>query len=233
MLDTMLEPKLKSPDYYIDKLSMFMKGCNGIPDQVEMLVDVLNQLDDASEYVIDHLNITKDDVFMSLVENAESREEGEFVDILTKLGNLYGVSQHFTLSFVEGGTRETHEVNLTPFEFWLLIKAQILQNCFDGSYGQTREYYDKMKLPVYIFTNASYASALMILNTSVPIEVGSGNNVRSYPITTNIEYLFKAGYFTIKSMGIVYSTDIVDIEHIGVWDSILATKLWDSAQWGS
>lgn len=234
MLEVMLELKLKTYDYYLDKLSMFMRGCYGIPEQYAMLIDILNELDDACNKVINLVDITKDEVFCELVYNTDSRTVGSFNDLLTKLGNLYGVSQHFTLSFVEDGVREEHEVDLTPFEFWLLIKAQILQNCFDGSYIQTREFYDKMNLPVYIFTNVDNAEALMILNTTSDIVVRvNETSTRQYAITNNIIYLFKAGYFTIKSMGITYSHSISDTAYLAIWDSTDENKMWDVAKWGS
>lgn len=230
----MITKELTTSKYYNDKLSMFLRGCNGVEERIEMLVSILQSIDENCEQLFSLLDITKDATFLKLVPNASSTVQGYKVDILSKLGSLYGLTQSFMVSYLnEQFENECVGVTLTPFEFWLLIKARILQNYYDGSFTQMKSYYEKMKLPISIITHpTSPSTAIVLLNKTVPIEVKDGETTYQFAITENIERLFKAGYFTIKSMGIVYAFTDVDVASLAIWDSTDANKLWDVGKWG-
>ena len=219
----MLIDKLKSERYYLDKMSMFMRNSYGISDQLSIFITMLNLVDNSIDDVLRFFDITQDEVFLQI------EEMGTSSDILDKIAHLYGLKRQFTLIYKD--TEEhTVDVTLNNFELWLLVKAQLLQNCYNGSYGQMREYYDKMNIPVYIFTNSNSGQALIMLNTTSGITVK--DVVYKFEDNPNVELLFKANLLTIRSMGIQYLTSTSSISALGVWDSLLPSRSWDNAKWG-
>lgn len=232
MEDTyLLNPELKKDSYYTDKLSMFLRGCEGVPERLEILISILQLIDNNALEIVNFMDITNDDVFVKLVGSQDNANDAtKSIDILNKIGALYGVRQSFLVSFLDNNLQnQTEQVQLTPFEFWLLIKARILQNCYDGTYAQMREYYEKMNLPINIITHPQLShAAYVLLNTVANITVKDW----TFPISNNIDYLFRAGYFTIKSMGISYYFTDIDVSDLAIWDSTDVTRLWDRAKWG-
>lgn len=224
----MLPEKLKTENYYLEKLSLFMRDSYGIEDHFSMLITILDFFDRAIDDVLYAFNITNDDVFLWLESLDVSETE---CDILDKIAHLYGMSRNFKVTYNEGGTDYTEQLDLSNFELWILIKAQILQQCFNGTYAEVRAYYDKMKLPITILSSnviSQSAQAVIYLNTTRLIEVGGTTR----EITQNIIKMYKANLLTIRSMGITYLTSTSSLENIGIWDSADVSRSWDKARWG-
>lgn len=201
----MLPDILKSEKYYLDKLSMMLKLSWGVEQTFDMFITMLVLVDEALDSIMSVLDITKDETFIKIYE-ADANES----DILDKLAHLYGVSRNFTMKYHDDDDIEhpdsvvTTSFSLNNFELWMLIKGQILQNQYDGTYKQTTDYYSRMQLPIIMRTSGSVsnnATCWIYLNKSATIEIG---NYR-FTITENIQKMFKAGLFTIKSLGIKYT----------------------------
>lgn len=221
----MLDKKLLSEQYYTDKTSLFLQNSYGILDHYAMLITILQEVDATYDELLECFDITSDEMFLKI----ESMSTDE-ADILDKFAHLYDVDRQMTITYIEEGQEIKRDVTLNNFELWVLIKAQILQNNFDGSYAQMREYYDKMKLPVFILTSTTSGQASVFLDLTSGITIGQ--TVYSFADNANIEYLFKAGYLTLKSMGIVYSHSTISLSTVAIWDSQESARSWDNARWG-
>lgn len=216
--------KLKSESYYLDKLSMFLRNSPGVPEHFSMMISMLNIVDEVLDNILYFFDITKDEVFLKI------EEMGTSSDILDKIAHLYGVRRHFTVTYVEDSETISRELTLNNFELWTLIKAQILQNCYDGSFKQMREFYDKMRIPVYVFSSTSSGNVSLLLDMSSSMTVGTKSY--SFADNPNIEYLFKANMFTIRSMGIRYFTSTMSVASVAIWDDTSEARSWDNAKWG-
>ena len=156
--------------------------------------------------------------YLTFINNLDDSDTKDSSDILNKIGLLYGVTRTFDVDYIENNETKTASLHLTNSEFLKLIKARIIQNNYDGSYIQSREFYDKMNLPVYLFQSANSAEVYVYLDTSVPL-------------TENEEKMFLANLFTIKSMGITYITSITEVVSLLIWDSTSEFRYWDKGRW--
>lgn len=142
------------------------------------------------------------------------------LDILEKIGKIYGVNRYFDISFVDdSGITQKKQLKLTNKELYKLILTKIILLNYDGTYSMARELYDKINLPIYIFTESS-ANVKLILDT------GNTSN-----ITQNIQDLFDSNMFTLKSLGIRYNIFKANIAQLALFDSEDENLGWDKGVW--
>lgn len=213
----MIINKLKSWNYYKEKIPLYIQNSYGIVEHFKILFDLLVQMDLTEDDVLYGFNIL-DASYLTFINNLDDSDTKDSSDILNKIGLLYGVTRTFDVDYIENNETKTASLHLTNSEFLKLIKARIIQNNYDGSYIQSREFYDKMNLPVYLFQSANSAEVYVYLNTSVPL-------------TENEEKMFLANLFTIKSMGITYITSITEVVSLLIWDSTSEFRYWDKGRW--
>lgn len=213
----MIINKLKSWNYYKEKIPLYIQNSYGIVEHFKILFDLLVQMDLTEDDVLYGFNIL-DASYLTFINNLDDSDTKDSSDILNKIGLLYGVTRTFDVDYIENNETKTASLHLTNSEFLKLIKARIIQNNYDGSYIQSREFYDKMNLPVYLFQSANSAEVYVYLDTSVPL-------------TENEEKMFLANLFTIKSMGITYITSITEVVSLLIWDSTSEFRYWDKGRW--
>lgn len=213
----MIINKLKSWNYYKEKIPLYIQNSYGIVEHFKILFDLLVQMDLTEDAVLYGFNIL-DDGYLTFINNLDDSDTKDSSDILNKIGLLYGVTRTFDVDYIENNEAKTASLHLTNSEFLKLIKARIIQNNYDGSYIQSREFYDKMNLPVYLFQSANSAEVYVYLDTSVPL-------------TENEEKMFLSNLFTIKSMGITYITSITEVVSLLIWDSTSEFRYWDKGRW--
>lgn len=225
----MLTAKLKDWTYYYNKVPLYLKNCYGFTDHFDIIFQSLLAIDATEDIICKAFDITADDYENSIIrayDRSVTQDQFKFLDMI---GNLYGVTRTFNVHYTtvdKNQEIEEHDIqlHLTNSEFLKLIKCRIIQNNYDGSYQQTREYYDKMKMPVYMFQGPEPASVYVIVSTKLP----DGSD---FVMTENERHLFLANLLTIKSMGITYSTSIQDITTLAIWDSTKLERRWDKATW--
>ena len=213
----MIINKLKSWNYYKEKIPLYIQNSYGIVEHFKILFDLLVQMDLTEDDVLYGFNIL-DASYLTFINNLDDSDTKDSSDILNKIGLLYGVTRTFDVDYIENNETKTASLHLTNSEFLKLIKARIIQNNYAGSYIQSREFYDKMNLPVYLFQSANSAEVYVYLDASVPL-------------TENEEKMFLANLFTIKSMGITYITSITEVVSLLIWDSTSEFRCWDKGRW--
>lgn len=207
---TMLIDKLKKFEYYKNLIPLYLQNSYGFLEQFETVFEILLECDKTVDEVLSCFNVLMTNYFVTNNIDENSYE----CDILDKIGELYGVRRAFNITNEDG----THNLYLNNSEFLKLIKARIIQNHYDGTYENSRKVYDMMELPVYIVNDSSTASALVIIDESTQL-------------TDNEKIMFTSGLFTLKSMGITYSHEIIKTESLFIFDTTDSNRYWDKGVW--
>ena len=214
----MLSDKLKSWEYYKNKLPLYIQNSYGIDEHFKIILSTLLQLDIVEDDVIKAFNIF-DDNYLSYINSLDLSTTKDHSDILDKIGELYGVTRNFDVTYTESGTEKTGSLHLTNSEFLKLIKARLIQNSYSGTYEDSRKFYEMIDLPIYLFQSQNPAEVYVYLDESAQL-------------TDNEKKMFLSNLFTITSMGITYITNISNIVRLFVWDSTIDNRFWDKGRWG-
>lgn len=219
----MLNDKLKSWTYYKNKLPLYFRNSYGIMEHFDILYQLLKRYDDTEDTILSAFDITSDDYERNIIFAYDTTEEQHSFYFLDILASLYGVSRSFDVEY--DLNKEHHKVSLylTNSELLKLIKCRIIQNNFDGSYKQTREFYDKMRIPVYLLQGPYPATVQVIISTTY-------SDGTPFEITENEMHMYLANLFTIESMGITYFTSVQDVAKMAIWDSTSKNRAYDSAK---
>lgn len=198
----MLIEKLKQKEYYLSKLTMFLRNSYGIEEQVEVLWKVLTDID-----------TTIDDVFTALSMTTTDDVD----DLFDKLAELIGTKRQMDVTYLVNSVPQYYTLTLTNAELLRAIKTRILQNNYVGTFEEFISNYQGIGLEVLIYDTDTPSTVSIALNNSPAL-------------TDNDKKLFLAGNYTIRSVGIVYQHSILDITRLAIWDAI--TSVFDTAQWG-
>lgn len=212
----MLIEKLKTWSYYKNKLPLYLQNSYGFDEHFKMLFDLLVKLDTTQDEIIKAYDILNTS-YLNYISTVEDTDNYTF-DVLDKIAELFGVRRSFDVTYDNNGTETTASLHLTNSELLKLIKAQIINNNYDGTYETSRQFYDTMKLPVYLLLSGNPAEVYVTLDNSAQL-------------TKNEQILFLANMFTIKSMGIIYHTSIVEIISVMIWDSKDSNRYWNKGRW--
>lgn len=217
----MLIDKLKTWDYYYKKLPLYMRNSYGIKEHFQIIWNVMMQLEDSQEMILKALDLLQDDYISNVIELYDNVNGYDF-SFLDIIGSLYGINRSLNVSYTDSTEEVFEKLYLTNKELYMLIKARIVQNNYDGSFEQAKTYYNNIGLPIYMLTGNNPAECDLYL--------GYNNNV-----TDNIKHLFMANLLTLKSVGIVYNRIQIDIENIGIWSTKYDTpnnnNSWDTSLW--
>jgi len=225
----MMIDKLNTWSYYYNKLPLYMKNSYGIPDHFEMIFDLLSTLENLQIDITIAMNIMQDNYFANVVskyyDNITDAKNSYDFDLLDRLASLYGFNRQMNVKYYDSTfSLVTQKLNLTNYELYLLIKARIIQNNYDGTILSAYDYYNNIGLPIYVFTDEGSAA-------TVNLYIGFTSDV-----SDNIKYLFYAGYLTLNSVGIIRNIHDIDISKLGIWalaDSIASdNNQWNVSYWG-
>ena len=137
----MLIDKLKQWQYYYKKLPLYMRNSYGIQDHFKMIFDFMITLEDIEENVCEAFDILQDN-YLDIIAKYDNIDGYDF-EGLDILGAIYGVNRSLNVTY----ENTVHSIvnkalYLTNKEFYMLIKARIIQNNYDGTYEQARNYYE-------------------------------------------------------------------------------------------
>lgn len=133
--------------------------------------------------------------------------------ILDWIGNLVGVKRQFRIG-------ETY-IYLGNKEFIRLIKAQILQNNYAGTREQINELYSDLGLTIRQYNSTNPGEVYLYWDKA---DFRNDDGTYKDGFSANDKILFEHGFYTIKSMGLSYHTEVVNFKNLGIWDS--EEKLW-------
>lgn len=219
----MLIDKLRAWEYYYKKLPLYMRNSYGIKEHFEIVWNVMMQLEWTQEDVLDVMNLLQNDYVSKVIAKYDDVNSYDF-SFLDVIGSLYGVNRSLNVNYIDNYTGETihKKLYLTNKEFYVLIKARIVQNNYDGTFEQARQYYENIGLPMYMFTGTNPAECYLYL--------GFNDN-----ITDNVKDLFMANLLTLKSVGITYIRYQIDISKMAIWagkdDTPNDNNSWDVSVW--
>ena len=232
---SVLTKELKSFDYYVHKLPMFLQqscgfiehfriwydllvgvsdgGYTGVVGAADTLFALLNIFDltanDEGDIVDgnieDYLNV------IAMLPDSKVDVEGHSTacDTLDKIASLFGLTRSFEVTYLEDDVEHKEVLSLNNAEFLILIKAQIIKNYCNGTYEQIKAYYESVGLYIFVTTASDSAtSELYLVKTSQQSEYTQSENVRK---------MFLSGLLTIQNMGIAYRTAIIDLNNILLW----------------
>lgn len=212
----MLSNKLLSWDYYYHKLPLYLRNSYGFQEHFKILWNLLVDCDLAEDNLLELFDINNPDYESKIMSLYDDPYNYNF-NFLDNLGSLFNVQRNLTVQYKDKNDNNiVKKLYLNNHEFLELIKAQIIQNNFNGTYLQIRNFYDNLGWPIYMFNSDDNAEVYVYFNKS------DFDNLSS-----NEKDLFYANIFTIKSMGIVYHTSIREIKAIGVWN----VSNWQKGYW--
>lgn len=235
--ESILNEELKSFDYYVSKIPMYLRRSYGfiehfriwhellistepycnVVEVYDSLLYLLNIFDNTKEQTILGNNIYLENLCKLEDSGASSTDKyGDTSDILDKIGSLFGVRRSFSVTISVNGQLVEQELTLNNFDFLILIKAQIVKNYYDGSYEQVQKYYEDVGLNL-IVTSSTPAHAELYLQRRGSFASHSAN----------VESMFLSGLLTIESMGVTYSEFIMDLTSGFIWDE----TNWDEKEW--
>lgn len=213
----MIKEKLKSWEYYYNKLPLFFKNSHGISDHFKILFDTLVELDYTADDILKGFDIFAEDYadYIHKFENKNENNQYEF-DLLDKLAEIYGITRYFDIKYYENDVLVKKSLKLTNTELHKLLLTRIVQANYNGTYEDARELYDKIGLPIYMINDTQSATVSLYLDyTKVNNE--------------NIIDMFKANLFTLNSLGITYLTSIRNVSELSTFDN--ENHLFDKGLW--
>lgn len=213
---TILPEVLQQFDYYKSKLPMYLQNDEAFQSHFKLWFQFLvgnattNGVINVSSTVLKLLDIFADDYLTVFHQLPNPNEEKPIqIFMLDYLAALFNVSR---TSAVIGDTVIQYPT-LSDEELLLLLRAQIIQNYSDGTYIQSKEFYDKSGLKIGIVKSGDASIQFQLLN---PRE-----------LSNNTKLLFNLGLLTIKSIGISQSYYYITGNEL-VWDE----SKWNEGVWG-
>lgn len=157
-------------------------------------------------------------------EASDPDRYGDKSDWLDKIGELFGVKRALSVQYTENNIVKTEQLNLNNEDFLKLIQCQIIKNYFNGSYEQIKQYYEKVGLRVlYINAEEEATCNVYLLKTEDS----------AFDYSDNIKKLFLSGLMLIESAGIKYTTGVIDLGALLIWDKPVTGNYtgWDYGEW--
>ena len=210
--------KLRTWNYYLNKLPLYLQNSWGIDEHFYMLYELLTQLDNASGEILKCFDVFNSDFANFMLSTSDNIYS---FDMLEKLARIYGVNRYLDIEYTENLVVYKKQLKLTNNELLTLLLSKIILNNFDGTYEQLHELYNKINLPIYIFTNISLLPTVYLYLDSSRLST----------VSENILDLFKAGYFTLPSLGIKYECVAINISAIASWNSVEQKQFWNEGLW--
>lgn len=228
-MENLILDKLQSLDYYINKLPIYLRQSYGFIEHFKIWHEILVGQSDTTGVVgsantLLHLLNIFDKDYLTYISNLEgsgkSEDEpyGTVSDMLDKIAHLFAVKRKFTIT---DKNNNIVSFSLNNEDLLILIKAQIVKNYCDGSREIISKYYKDVGLLVLTKTSGSAQVNLQLIDKT------KEGNVHQY--SDNVRTMFLNNLLTIESMGIIYTTAILDLSSAMLWDTY---KTWDEGEWG-
>lgn len=222
----MLIDKLKQWQYYYKKLPLYMRNSYGIQEHFKMIFDMMIAIDDNEQNICELFDFLQDDYVNNVIAKYDDINGFDF-NFLDMIGATYGVNRTLNVQYYRQSTHTNvnKTLRLNNREYYIFIKSRIIQNNYDGTFEQARQYYEGIGLPLYMFTTIEddeHATCYMYL--------GQNENT-----SDNIRDLYLANLLTLKSVGIIYVLNEIDIYRMAIWadDTIKPNNnnSWDVSVW--
>lgn len=204
----MINDKLKDFKYFYNKLPLYLQQSEGFLSHFEYWFELLQGIDKSADDIESMINVFDEDY---LTKNPNCS------DFLDKIGLLYGVSRIMTVD----GSRVELDDKLMLF----VIKCQIIKNFFNGTFEQINKVYKDANLPIIYYTRGTMEVEIIFCAAEIPYTSAE----------INILYeLFNNGFLIVKSMGVNYSVDKLDVNQVLYWADSNGSSVnyWDSRVWG-
>lgn len=231
---SILPEKLKSYDYYLAKLPLFLRQSKTFPEHFRIWFELISGKVDGKSGIIDcgdfilHLLDIFDKDFLKTINDLDGSqdENNEYTssDILDKLAALFGLTRRFSVSYIDDEEVEhnNEELFLTNEDLLILIKTQIIKNFCDGTMQQIESFYKAVGLNVLVITTK--------YNATAHIYLAELENSEAY--SDNIRKMFLAGLFRINNLGIRYINKYKILRGFLEWDTAPTEKQgWDRGIW--
>jgi len=212
----MIDSKLLLKDYYLDKMSLFLKNSYGIIDREEIYIAILNNLNDVGKLLIYSFDIFEgDDLYFSRLGYDPDSIYGAELDILA---SFYGVSRTKKIKY--SNTEET--ITMTNAELKFYLQVIITRLNYQGTNEELSDLY-KSKNILYKQTlssgNLVPLSATIICTDST--KYGTALN------PTTLGKLVLSDELLVESLGIEYIKSIGE-PVVGTFDS---SAIFDSGNY--
>ena len=206
---------LRTWNYYYEKFPLYLQNSYGFTNQFYSLFELLCQIELNGANLLDSFALFDIDKYKKFM-NQYSDNEYKF-DVLDNIAKIYGINRSFDLVI----NNTTYNLTLNNEDLLTLTLAKVILASFEGSYESARYLYDKIQLPIYIFTEEDSPTVSLYLNSG------------KYNIDNkeNIKLMFEAGMFNLQSLGIQYKTNVVNISNIAIWDSTNKDHFWNVGLW--
>lgn len=215
---SVLIDNLKDFNYYIRKIPLYLQNDENFISHFKIWYDFLITQVNNGDILLDLFDIYSDDYIEKI------NTYGEF--FLDYLASLFNIRRSFSIRYIGmDGKEHLDAITLTNEELLLFVKARIIKNYSNGSYGQMREFYEKNNLTIFLkWTDSNPAIARVYLLDIPGIETSN---------TENIKKLFLAGLLNIESMGISYLYSIQEYSKFFIWDKEESEDYtgWDYGEW--
>lgn len=219
----MIRQDLLEFQYYLNRLSIFMKESYGMQEQFEIFYQQLKQVNDNFDYMFNQL-----DVF-----NTEGRElPDEWIsELIDKIGLIFNCYRKFTIVLSDGSYEE---IELDDYDFITYIKCQIVKQNFKGSREELANIYTTyedgqitsnglIKDLIFVYVLYQTFTPTLLLN-SIQCNIYWSNYSQ---FSENLQKLFDGGYLTIESMGILYNRIMQNIDGLGIFAKVLTINNGD------
>lgn len=226
---SILPEELQSFDYYRNLTPMYLKDIHGFFEQIKIWYNFSMKKSGVITCGLDvpcGVNTsTKTQSIVSIIDetfkfldifNTTSQHLDESSDILNKLGAFFGVSRNFSVTI----DSEKKSLSLSDDEFLILVKCQVIKNFFEGTQEHLIKCFNLVNLPVMPLTDANHTAHCMMY-----MLLQDENEV-----SQNVKDMFLAGMLSVESLGIYYTYAIQIARNIAIFDSFVATSMFDSGQ---
>ena len=227
----MIKPEILNYEYYISKLSMFMRDSYGIKEQLAIFVDWLKSIDNFSEVIANTIDIWNEEYASEMEKYDKKGEQFKPLDYIANIVGCSRVNKIYVSKDLDGTQYDPpieKILTLNNSELLDLIKIKIVQNNYTGSKKELRDLYqNKLDYKLIIgltsdTSGASYQSATCLVYLD-----DNKTTDEHEPISDNIKYLFKYSDLFIKSLGIDYQMALVtDLDQILKLDTTYDGQLY-------
>lgn len=229
---SILPEALKTFDYYLKKLPLFLRQSDTFIEHFRIWYDLLANksnnllsIANVSDAMLFLLNIFDDD-YLSFINSLDSSAEKNVSDILDKLAALFGVKRSFSVTYLENDEQVAAELDLNNADLLTLIKAEIIKDYCDGTTEQIAGFYQSIGLAVYVITVAAYPGSPTKPNATAHLYLAE---TVDHKYSDNVKIMFKSGILRISNLGIAYLDGFTEIGNVLIWDAVSsATQGWDT-----
>lgn len=226
----MLKEKLTQREYYLNKLSMFLKESYGITAQMDVLVNWVQSVDNFSDISLACYDIWNENYKKDLQRMVPNNEDFKPLD---NLAELFGFQRYMKLSYHDEltDTDVSENLHFSNNDLVDLIKVKIIQNNYQGTLQELVDLYaEKLGYTLYISLSKDTRYSTRYLSAYCLVYLEE-KKIDGEIISENLKKMFKYSELFLKSLGIEYGLLLTSsISNILVLDKIYPTDE-ENNQW--